>query len=97
MVANRRDSTLADAGRAITTARNQLTAPLPGAIRDPDIDNTRILPTARRPDPAVQPTLEAPVTQRPMVGGRVLSRATLRQAILLTEILGPPKALRRSE
>jgi hypothetical protein len=97
MIAGRRESTLADAGRAISTARNPLTAPLPGATKDAIGDEARTLPAARRPDQAVQPKLEVRTPQRPMVRGRVLSRATLRQAMILTEILGPPKALRRSE
>lgn len=77
----------------------------PPPIREEDIyEASRTDSLEERPRRVEQPARAQPVPQRPAPGSparslRALlaSRDGVRQAILLQEILGPPKSLRREE
>lgn len=97
MDARHADNTLANAARDATVARRQLAAPLPGAIEDAIGDAIGTPEPAKRPAADTQPILGLRAPRRRTFRGQLLSRAALRQAVIMTEILGKPKALRQPE
>ena len=95
MDSRRGDNTLASAARGLA-ARDRRSAST-GAIQDAIGDEIGRSRPATGPAPVAAPTLTPAVRQRHAIRGQLLSRATLRQAMILSEILAPPKGLRRLE
>ncbi|MDQ3547263.1 MAG: hypothetical protein M3439_00450 [Chloroflexota bacterium] len=97
MNARRDDDTLARAGRAMSVARDRQSATLPGVIEDAIGDEIGRTRAVEKPPAAARPRLDSPTSRRSKIRRQLNSREALRQAMIIVEILGPPKALRRSE
>ena len=96
MDSRRGDDTLASAARGVA-ARDRRPASVPGAIQDAIGDEIGRHGPPVAPAPVAASRLTPVGRRRSAIRGQLLSRATLRQAMILIEILGPPKALRQRE
>lgn len=94
MNTRRTDETLASAARA-TGAQVRRPDPLRGALREAIGDEIGRPERDHRPAPEAAADPDTRGTRVATIREMLASRSALRQAIILTEILGPPKSLRR--